>query len=1314
MPGSSPTFTTIRSEGALLPPSLLARIQAGDATLPGLTSEAYHLPGRMKLNEAASRAWTALQGAWASFQDARSRLPDDEPGTTITRERWLLPLFQELGYGRLEASPAVEIDGKSYALSHGYKHAPLHLLGCGVDLDRRSRGVAGAATGTPHSLVQEFLNRRDDNLWGVVTNGLTLRMLRDNLALTRQAYLEFDLEAMLDGEVYSDFVLLYLLLHQSRLEAPDPTACLLEAWSREAADTGARALENLANGVRKAIEALGRGFLAHRANGDLRTALRDGSLGTQDYYRELLRLVYRLLFLFVAEDRDALHPPDASDAVKDRYRYYSTRRLREVADGVRGGRHPDAYEALKTVFRALAREGAPALGLPALGGFLFSDAAAPNVMRAGLGNAYLYQAVRALAFTRVDGVRRPVDYRNLGSEELGSVYEGLLELHPEIDTSAGTFALGSAAGNERKTTGSFYTPTSLITLLLDSALEPVLHERVHGKPRDEAEHALLSMRVVDPACGSGHFLVAAGQRMAKRLATIRTGDEEPAPEDVRTAVRDVVGRCLYGVDVNPMSAELCKVALWMEALEPGKPLSFLEHRIQIGDSLLGATPELIADGIPDDAYKPIEGDVKKLAAAVRKKNREERGGQGDLFVATEPLIDPDVARTFASIEAMPSDDVHELRAKEAALAKVRADDRHARARRVADAWCAAFVWPLTPDAPPPVTTAAVRALQEGRAIEPERQAQIDALRDRYGFFHWHIAFPEVLRGAGQGFDVVLGNPPWERVKLQEVEWFASRVPEIADAPNAAARRRLIEQLEQDDPALYAAFLAARRRAEGVSHFVRTSGRFPLTGRGDVNTYQLFAEVGRDLLAPTGRSGVIVPSGIATDATTQYFFQSLVEHGSLVSLYDFENRKAIFPGVHRSYKFSLLTLSGLGRRIPEAEFAFFLQDASDLRDSEVRFTLSPEDIELINPNTKTCPIFRTRRDAEITKDIYRRVPILINEATGENPWGITFSTMFHMSNDSNLFRTREQLESAGLTLDGNRFVGDDAEYLPLYEAKMIHHYDHRFATYDENGAIRDVSDEEHADPMFAPRPRYWVERNEVEKKLQKRDRDGNITWAWEQPWLLGFRNITNPTNERTAVFSLAPRVAVGHSMPFVFVENAHADDALVLQALASSLPFDFTARQSLGGTNLTFFIVKQLPVLTPDAFDEAERAFLRSRLQELVATDHTLAAAVTPDGRASRWDEKRRFEIRAELDAFFFHKYGLDRDDAAYIMDTFPIVKRHDEELHGRYRTKDAVLAAYDAIARAQATGEPLPCLVDPPPRAPSTLHDTPTTTEANE
>jgi hypothetical protein len=766
-------FSTIRTEGAMLPSDILVRVASGDKSLGGLEESSYHLAPGEKIGEATNRAWNRLQAAWANFQSAREKLAGTDTGTSLTRERWLLPLFQLLDYGRLQAAKAEEIGGKSYAISHAWQQTPIHLVGCNVDLDRRIQTAAGGMRSSPHSLLQELLNRSDQHLWGIVSNGLRLRLLRDNISLTRQAYVEFDLEAMMAGEAYPDFVLLWLLLHQSRFEAERPEQCQLEKWSQAARTEGVRVLDGLRDGVQRAIEHLGQGFLAHPANAALRENLRSGALDKQDYYRQILRLVYRLLFLFVADDRELLLAPTADPVTQRRYRnFYATTRLRHLATTRAGSRHHDLYCGLKLVMEKLSGDGCPELALPALGSFLFSQRALPDLNACDISNLYFLEAIRSLAVTQTGQSRRVVDYKNLGAEELGSVYESLLELHPDLNAEAASFELKVAAGSERKKTGSYYTPTSLISCLLDSALDPVLLE---AAKQAAPEAAILKLKVVDPACGSGHFLIAAAHRIAKRLAAVRTGEEEPPPEAQRRAIRDVIGHCIYGVDVNPMAVELCKVSLWMEALEPGKPLSFLEHRIQAGNSLLGATPALLAQGVSDEAFTPIEGDDKEICKEFKRINKDEHNKQMRFFAATtEPWQQlRNFAASLMTLETVGDDSIEAVREKERMYEDAIRSDDYLDGRFWADTWCAAFVWKKTREFSYPITEEVFRRIERNpHACEPWMRQEIERLASQYRFFHWHLAFPDVFRastgetpeqqlpGWTRGFDVVIGNPPF--------------------------------------------------------------------------------------------------------------------------------------------------------------------------------------------------------------------------------------------------------------------------------------------------------------------------------------------------------------------------------------------------------------------------------------------------------------------------------------------------------------------------------------------------------------------------
>jgi hypothetical protein len=1288
----------VRTEGGLLPPDLLERVRRVDRKLPGLDEAAYGLRRGERFGEAITRSWNNLVGDWATLRRELATVGADDPGTTPTRERWLLPLFEELGYGRLASSRAVEIEGKAYPVSHAFALIPLHLVGANVPLDRRSRGVAGAAGQSPHGLVQELLNRSPERLWGIVTNGRVLRLLRDNASLTRQAYLEFDLEAIFDGEAYADFALLWHVAHRTRLEprllegaeegsGPRPDGSYIERWTKVAAEEGTRARDRLRDGVQEAIEALGQGFLAHPANGALRAALKSGELTTQDYYRELLRLVYRLILLFVAEDRDLLLDPHASAEARGRYvRYYSTARLRRLAERRRGTRHADLYTALRVVIAALGRdEGAPGIALPALGGFLFGSDACRHLDAGELANADLLAAVRKLATIEERAVLRAVDYRNLGSEELGSIYESLLELHPELDADVASFALHTAPGHERKTTGSYYTPSSLISVLLDSALDPVLAEAADKPTKAEAERAILDLKVVDPAAGSGHFLVAAAHRIAKRLASVRTGDEEPAPEAISTALRDVIGHCLYAVDINPMAVELCKVSLWLEALDPGRPLSFLDAHVKCGNSLLGTTPELIAQGIPDAAYDPIEGDDKAVAAALKKRNRAEREGQLALGEAPIRQLEGELAERLGALDVLPDTDTRAVREKEREYGAILESPAYREAKLLADAWCAAFV-AFKVDGGPEITTSTLRRLARDPA-SVRRQA-LDAaihLAAENLFFHWHLEFPDVLVRHGRpGFNVVLGNPPWERVKLQEQEFFAERSPTIASARNAAERKRMIADLKQTAPQLWQAFQDALRRSGGESHLLRNSERYPLTGRGDINTYAVFAELMRSVIGPQGRQGVILPTGIATDDTTRFFFKDLVERRALISLFSFENEEFVFPAVHHAYRFCLLTLGAAGAA-PSSDLVFYARQVTDLADADRHFSLTPEEFELLNPNTRTCPTFRSRRDAELAKSVYRRLPMLVDESKGEagNPWGVSFMAMFHMANDSGLF-----------------FDEPGTDRLPLYEGKLVHQFTHRWATYDGE-QTRDMTAEELRDPERFSTPRYWIDRREVEARLEGR---------WRREWLLAFRDVTGAEKVRTVIAGVIPRVGVGHGAPILLSDDPHFP---LFIANLNAFVFDWQARQKVGGIHLTYGVFEQLPVLPPESYEQVPHwstqplaDWLGPYVAELIYTAIDVRPFVVDlgwEGPPFVWDAERRGRARAELDAAFFHLYGLSRDQVDHVMESFWIVRDRDEAEHGSYRTKERILEAFDAMAVA-SPDSPFVSRLDPPPGDPRVAH----------
>ncbi|MBM4098194.1 MAG: hypothetical protein FJ261_15740, partial [Planctomycetes bacterium] len=924
------------------------------------------------------------------------------------------------------------------------------------------------------------------------------------------------------------------------------------------------------------------------------------------------------------------------------------------------GRIAASQEMPLTSFRAPTHANHP-LGLVPLGS-LFRPELTPDLNDAPLPNADYLAAIRALVTTTdATGQRRSVDLSLLGAEEIGSVYERLLEIEPVISWDPPRFDTPSTAGNERKTTGSYYTPDSLVQAVLDSALDPVIDAALKAAGEHPVARAksILALRVCDPACGSGHFLVAAARRLGLRLARARALDHEPSPPEVRDALREVISRCIYGVDINPMAVELCQFALWLEALSPGRPLGFLRHHIRCGNSLMGARADRLGQGIPDDAFAPIEGDDRKIASEFKKLNKKEREAkatQGDFFMGGGAKAPDDYLARVRALETDPEETVADIMAKDRAFDDMRQEATYRQVRLRFDVWCAAFAQRKVRGDAGGITTGVLRRVERNPYdISPAHFAEVRRLSEAYRFFHMEAEFPTVF--ASGGFDCVLGNPPWERIKLQEQEYFAAAgFVEIAEARNAGVRKKLIEALEAENPRAYGAFLEARRAAEAESQFARGSGMFPLCENND-KAYALFAELNRNLTGPTGRTGFIVPTGIATDDTTSSYFRDLTGKRALVSLFDFENREGLFASVDSRFKFCALTATSGGNEAP-ARIVCFSHQVAELDDPERWFTLSPEEFELLNPNTRTLPIFRGRRDAEITKAIYRRMPVLWREEPEENPWGVSFRQgLFNMAFDSGLFRTEP---GEGL--------------VRLYEAKMLHQFDHRWATYETiNGEVdsRQLTLEEKQNPAVLAQPQYWVPRSEVDNRLLGR---------WDKGWLMGWRDICRNTDVRTTIAGIMPMEGVGNKFP-LFLIAKNPELAFCFYANLCAFVFDYVTRQKMGGTTLNFFIIKQFPVLPPEAYGKWE-GWIRERVLELVytATDlEPFARDLGHDGPPFPWDPQRRFRLRCELDALFFRLYGVSRDDAAYIMGTFNIMREKEMKEFRTFRTRDEILRVYDGL-----------------------------------
>jgi hypothetical protein len=1341
-------YTCINIQGNLISEEILQKVESGEAQ--GQLATDFGLEPGSNIRSEIEYAWSRIKLDWKHFNDKSHNLPASDPyGTTLSR-KWMEQFLSSLGFELSRSKSGLLGDNNhSYTISHtaeNLDHLPIHIVGFSElshpdknTLDIKTSG--GTSKFSPHGTMQEYLNVTE-HIYGIATNGLFLRLIRDSGRLIKLTYVEFDIKRMMDEDKYSEFTLLYRLLHASRFPRNKAEAdqCLLEKYYQDSIETGNRIRDGLSLAVKESLVALGKGFLQHEHNTALREKIQAGTLSSKDYYRQLLRIIYRFLFLMVTEERDLVYDPEdkseATQRLKKFYlQFYSIARLRKLSEShyVYEAQFNDLWQGLVNTFILFEAGGrGKKLGIQPLDGDLFSSQAIPDLEGSLINNKLLLECVKKLnEFKDENKNLVAINYRSLDVEELGSVYEGLLELHPVIEnieaSNPAHINFTFHEGTDRKTTGSYYTRPELVNELIKSALIPVIEERLkeHTGNTVAQSKALLKLKVCDAAAGSGHMILAAARTIAWYLARVQSGEENPAPSVYRKCLREVIQHCIYAVDYNPDAVELCKLALWLEGHNSGKPLSFLDHKIRNGNSLVGVTDlSVLQKPIPDEAFNPVTGDDKEVCKELKKRNAAYRKTkQTDLFSSQGQQIKKDTEAlnsAYAEMEGIEQDSVEAVQQVKNRFGKVRESVFHEE--KACHIWTAAFfkTYSSIDDPTNPSSERLAQYFyaptQYGRLV-----GEAEKLNEKHKFFHWPLEFPDVFEQGG--FDVMLGNPPWERIKLQELEFFSTRDKEVANAKNKAHRSVLIEKLKNAHSPVYFDFIQALHDSEATSKYVRESMRFPLSSVGDINTYSIFTELFAKSLNRIGRAGIIIPIGIVSDDTTKNLFNYLVNNDRLIKIIGFENEEMIFPTVHHAYKFCALTLSGGDLVNHKAKFTFFNRNFNHLQNELRYFELSSKDFSILNPNTKTCPIFRTKIDAELTKKIYSRTPVLINEELSENYWGVSFMRMFDMSLDSHLFQTKTELISRNFTMNGNQMKNLDEVWLPLYEAKLIHQNNHRYTSFDK-ATKRDETRESNKDNLIKAEyfiePWYFVNQQYVNLKISN----------FKQNYLFGFRDISSSVTERTSIFSILPVVATtGINLTFL---NVGTLKSIFFISNWNSIVFDFVVRQKVAGLHLSQNYTKQFPVLLPTFYEFNQVEIIKNTVELNYCSwdiktfaddvwkeaDEDLKAAITKQWEENKeftgghewappewceideagcplppfkWDENRRAVLKAELDAIYAKLYGLTTEELRYILDpqdvygpdfpgeTFRVLKEKEIRNFGEYRTRRLVLEAWERL-----------------------------------
>jgi hypothetical protein len=1317
----------------------------------------------------------------AALTDILTRFPHGSgPNEATTEQDLIWPILHLLGWtdyltqqnlsgsGRVDVPDAllfIDAGAKAQANAHpeewrryAFGAAIVESKRWGRALDR-AEGRKGDDRDTPSTQLLRYLRRVDDLTqggvrWGILTNGAKWRLYFSGARSTIDDYLELDFarimglagDALLDSAVseaerdhwLAVFVAMFSRTAFERATTTSPS--FHDTARRDAALYEERVASNLSDLVfDRLYPALGRAVAqAAPAGTDL-----------DEIRQATLILLYRLLFILYAEDRSLLPVSDR------RFDDYALRKARLDV-----GERKDAGDSFSTVAKTIWNrfadlsemidKGDESVGLPPYNGGLFNAARTPLLKAIALGDAIMADALDILSFEQRGGRRRYINYRDLSVQQLGSIYERLLEFElvrddaGAVDVRPNLFA--------RKNSGSYYTPDDLVLLILDETLAPLIDDAMEAfraalnalKPGDSEDYrltqlqkadparAIARLRICDPAMGSGHFLVNLVDRltnhtldaMAEAAAMVRDvaglDYESPVAEEIRKVratirhnaedanwsvseeqlddpqlvKRMILKRCIYGADKNPMAVELAKVALWLHTFTVGAPLSFIDHHLAAGDSLFGLW-------VRDAIDKAGQGGALFLHEPISNAQRQAAAMQ-----TIEALTDAEVAEAHRSaamwhdVEAQtgPLDgfvsfmhalDWLDLKKPDRALVTLWLDGR--------------FGDPI------PIARGRV-APEPGKAKREEVERftaiwkQARELIDEERFLNWQIAFPGVWTNWSSaaregGFDAIVGNPPWDRIKLQQVEWFAARRPEIAKAQKASDRAKMIRKLKDAGDPLFADYEKADKRAADTMRIARKSDHYPLLSRGDINLYSLFVERAHGLVKSNGMVGLLTPSGIASDLSASEFFRKVATGGHLKSLTDFENRRVFFPDVHASFKFCAMIASP-ARRFEAARCAFYLHSIEELANPEQAFPITAADFARVNPNTGTAPIFRTRRDMDLTTAIYSRLPVLVDRSGGEPvaAWPVKYVRMFDMTLDSRLFRTRAELEGqeGAWPVGGNRWKSATGEWVPLYEGKMVQAFDHRAAgiTVNLENVKRpaqpfEASLAQHQDSAWSPDAQYFVRRNDLPVK-------GN--------WHFGIKHVTAATNMRSMIAAMVPECGAGNSLPILdFSGDAHT--AASALGCLNSIPLDFALRQKVQGQNLNWFIVEQLPVIPPAAYarmfgPKSAADIVREAVLELTYTAHDMAPFARDlghvDGEGNvlppfAWDETRRLHLRAKLDALYFILYGVfdpadrerSRDDIRYIYSTFPIVERQELAAHGRYLSRDLCLAYVNALDAGQ-------------------------------
>jgi hypothetical protein len=996
-------------------------------------------------------------------------------------------------------------------------------------------------------------------------------------------------------------------------------------------------------------------------------------------FEECLFYLYRILFLLFAEARFLL--PMDNSLYRDNYSLEHLRAYAEETDV--DGASPYMWHSLSVLFGLIAGGvESSALRLPCYNGKLFSPGQTPFLSSTVLPDRYLKPALRHLSLSgrpRAKGRPRRYCYQNLGIVQLGSIFEGLLPLRPFV-VPASSLDETPRCGlmrrlGLRKSTGSFYTPNAISAHLVKEALSPL----VEGRSSEE----ILEISVLDPAMGSGAFLIQVLRFLARAYGEQRSRESgEPAaagPAAMAENKRRIAENCIFGVDRMPLAVELAKVSIWLETAEAGKPLNFLDHRLRPGDSLVGASFSRDTDGfasfdeVPDEALRawnlPPGMPRGELIRLNRRQRKDMRTGQAQLFGASHHGALLDALREMRKGLLIPDESPGRVREKESLFDALRSrGSRFSRWKEVLDAWCGLWFPPISVKGPAPPTTFAFRdfatEVLEGRKRK-EKGSQgttadmLQSLADGRQFFHWELEFPEVFSGGRKGFDAIVGNPPWEVLKPNRVEFFR---PSTVVGKGAGVTLGMTESAAEEE-----AWQEHENTMRNFSRWFRFSGNYPCRGSGDLNTYKLFLERCFNLLAEGGNLGFVLPSGFAADQGSSALRRLLFQHSRLRRISHFRNKSGIFP-IHRSFEFLLLETTK-GGVTEEVSVLGGLEDVSALKSQEpVKIQLSR--LKRFSPESLSLMCFTSVSEYDLMDRIYGSHPLAGDDGAA---WHIRFKNEIHVSNDRDLLHTWPK----------GADPAHEKSLRPLCEGKSIWQFR----------------------PWVRP-PRWGVDQELARKRV-----------GTAVGFKIVYRRIARGSDERSLVACLLPGwvpCEVNASVVHVQGEAGPRTELFVL-SLLNSLVLEYVTKRKAAAT-LNFFLLRQVP-MPRLALKDPLIGVIAALAARLVCTgrehrdlwkqvfDRAWRRMGVDEGgwsRAGGWsgleakwgpemgfcgndefnrDQGERFQARCELDAAVALAFGLDRAGFAAVLEDCQALERAEIRRYGSFITRKGCMEAYERMAR---------------------------------